>query len=61
MVYGFFYWKSLNGGRNKNKNKIHSIHLTFNKNGTNIFYYNKAYRPNAHLLYIEMHCNGNII
>ena len=23
--------------------------------------YNKAYRPNAHLLYIVMHYNGNII
>ena len=31
------------------------------KNNYNKFIINKAYRPNAHLLYIVMHYNGNII
>ena len=26
-----------------------------------VYYFNKAYRPNAHLLYIVMHYNGNVM
>ena len=29
--------------------------------GIESYYCNKAYRPNAHLLYIVMHYNGNIV
>ena len=35
--------------------------MTLNKGEDALDKNNKAYRPNAHLLYIVMHYNGNII
>ena len=45
----------------QNKNYIKLSKITLIIDQISVVYKNKAYRPNAHLLYIVMHYNGNII